>query len=44
MDDFYPAASTFRAIFNTALRFYQTGQYDAALASLNEVGLNPYDM
>ena len=39
MDDFYPA-STFRAIFGTALRFYQAGQYDAALESFNEVCLN----
>lgn len=37
MDNFYPAASNFRAIFNTALKFYQAGQYDAALVSFNEV-------
>ena len=44
MDDFYPAASTFRAIFGTASRFYQAGQYDAALVSFNEVCLNLYDI
>ena len=43
MDDFYPA-STFRAIFGTALRFYQAGQYDAALVSFNEVCLNLCDI
>jgi hypothetical protein len=39
MDDLDPAASTFRALFGTALRFYQAGQYDAALVGLNEVCL-----
>ena len=34
----------FRAIFGTALRFYQAGQYDAALVSFDEVCLNLYDI
>jgi F-box/TPR repeat protein Pof3 len=44
MDDFYPAASTFRAIFSTASRFYQAGQYDAALVSFNEVCLMTFQV
>ena len=41
MEEFYQRAATptFRDIFNSALRFYQTGQYDAALADFNEVCL-----